>query len=240
MTKHILLTRPREDSEAMAADIEALGYIPFIEPMLEIVPQAASFPDFDDYGGFVFTSANAVKTLPNSVFDQLPALGKPVYALAPHTGQSLPWFAQYAITEKGSGLELSARIAKDLAAGEVQGDKPFLHICGIDVARPMMVDGLVIEQFPVYKAEAAQVLSDDCQNMIRNGDFFAATFFSTRTAETFVSLAVKYGLDTSVSSTKALCLADSMVKSVRALPWQDVQAASQPEKQSLLELLKAQ
>ncbi len=238
MSKYVLLTRPRKDSEALAAQVEALGYTPFIEPMLEIVPQAARLPDFNDYGGFVFTSANAVSTLPKSVFDQLPQLNKPVYALAARTGQVLPWFAQYAITAEGGATELSARIMQDVQTGDLAQDKPLLHVCGEDVRNPIEVAGLTIEQFSVYKAEAAVKMSAECCEIIKNGEVDSVTLFSTRTAETFVSLAQKYGLEDSFLTTKALCLADSMVKSVRVLKWRDVQVAHTPDKESVLALLK--
>lgn len=238
MSKKVLLTRPRDDSEAMAAQIKVLGYDPVIAPMLEIVPQEASFPDFSDYGGFVFTSANAVKTIPDSVFDQLPQLQKPVYALAARTGQVLPWFAQYAVTAEGGADELSARISQDLAAGKLTADKPLLHICGVDVRNAVRVDGVAIEQFPVYKAETAREMPDDVIAAIKSGDVYAVTFFSARTAENFTSLCEQYGISDAFQSTKALCLADSMVKSVRVLQWQDVQVAKSPNRDSLLVLLK--
>lgn len=234
--KRILITRPREDSEALAAQLEAKGFKGFVEPMLEINPLMAPMPDFDEYGGFIFTSVNAVRMIPEAAFRKIPLIS-PVYALAPHTSVALSDYGMDLRSVEGTGQDLEREIQADFKAHKVDPAKPLLHFCGTDIARPIEIDGLMIEQFPVYEAVKTKAFSAECLKLIEKDAFEAVLFFSTRTAETFVELAQKHGCEDAFSKTKALCLGDSMVKSVRALDWQDVQIAAKPDRESLFELL---
>jgi len=234
--KHILITRPREDSEAVADQLDARGFKGFIEPMLTINPLMAPMPDFNEYGGFIFTSVNAVRVLPEAALRKIPPI-LPVYALAPHTSAELSDYLMDVRAVEGTGKDLEKQIHEDFKSHKVDSENPLLHFCGTDIARPIEIEGLKIEQFPVYEALKAQEFSEDCLKMIEKNAFEAVLFFSARTAETFVELARKHECEDAFSKTKALCLGDSMVKSVRALAWQDVQVAASPDRESLFKLL---
>jgi len=60
---HILLTRPLEDCSEMIIKFQSLGHQVSHLPLLSVEKIIHDKIDFTDYGGIVFTSANAVKFL---------------------------------------------------------------------------------------------------------------------------------------------------------------------------------
>ena len=60
---HILLTRPLEDSSEMILKFKSLGHQVSHIPLLSINKINYEEIKFSDYGGIIFTSANAVKFL---------------------------------------------------------------------------------------------------------------------------------------------------------------------------------
>ena len=60
---HILLTRPLEDCSEMILKFKSLGHQVSHLPLLTIEKMNYEKINFSDYGGIIFTSANAVKFL---------------------------------------------------------------------------------------------------------------------------------------------------------------------------------
>ncbi|MEL6380752.1 MAG: uroporphyrinogen-III synthase, partial [Pseudomonadota bacterium] len=58
----VLITRPAPDAEALAADVQALGFKSVLSPVIEIVWRGRA-PDLSGMAGLVFTSANGVRAL---------------------------------------------------------------------------------------------------------------------------------------------------------------------------------
>ncbi len=60
---HILLTRPLEDCSEMILKFQSLGHQVSHLPLIRIEKVNYEEINFSEYGGIVFTSANAVKFL---------------------------------------------------------------------------------------------------------------------------------------------------------------------------------
>ena len=60
---HILLTRPLEDCSEMILKFKSLGHQVSHLPLLNIEKMNYEEINFSDYGGIIFTSANAIKFL---------------------------------------------------------------------------------------------------------------------------------------------------------------------------------
>ena len=67
---HILLTRPLEDCSEMIMKFQSLGHQVSHLPLLRIEKVNHVEINFSDYGGIVFTSANAVKFLVTKKLDK--------------------------------------------------------------------------------------------------------------------------------------------------------------------------
>ena len=67
---HILLTRPLEDCSEMILKFKSLGHKVSHIPLINIEKVNYEKIQFSDYGGIIFTSANAVKFLDLSTIDK--------------------------------------------------------------------------------------------------------------------------------------------------------------------------
>lgn len=229
--KYILITRPRPDASAIAEAVTALGFIPLIEPMLEIVPLPVSLPDINDYQALIFTSANAVRVSAEMTSDR----SLPVFAVGKQTGDEAGHLGWSNVSVAGGGLAELAALIK--GAGLDKG-RPLLHLSGEDIAGDMELEGYEIERLPVYKAEKVTALSGECRSHIEARDIAAALFFSARTAENFMALISEYGLAEKLVSIKALSLSSAVEKPLSEAVWRDKIVATCPDRDGVVKLLR--
>lgn len=219
--QYVLITRPAGEAQAVADAVRERGFKPFVEPMLEIRPVAATLPALSIYDALVFTSANAVRA-----FCALESpRDLPVYAVGPET----------AAAAKAGGFETVMA-----GPGGVQNlleilprDKKLLHLSGDDVAKTIPGADRVV----IYKAAGAQGLSAEALALLDSKQIFAALFFSPRTAQVFIELVERYGRTDCLRTIRALCISDSVLKCLHPSSWQNVQVAAAPHRAAILELL---
>ncbi|HBR69653.1 MAG TPA: hypothetical protein DEA55_09790 [Rhodospirillaceae bacterium] len=230
----ILITRPAEDAQEYARELQNLGHKTFIEPMLEIVPANFSLPDLAGYRGLIFTSANAVRIFSESSSErgiEVYCVGQNTYEQARKSGYGNIYNAN------GSAVQIVPLILNRVGTDTGQ----FLHIRGEDVARPVdemfAGSGVKVETLVVYKAEKVKALSNLCIKKLRDGEISAVTFFSKRTAESFLFQIGANDLGGALMSIKALCISQAVLECVRTRKWGDTYAASQPDRQGMLNLI---
>ncbi len=221
------------------AAVRACGFTPLHVPMLEIKAlDDIKIPDLSAYQGLVFTSANGIE-----VFAALsPVRDLPVYTVGAGTQKKAfqNGFDYVKLNEgEGGAIGLSSYLQSLLAQGKISADKPLLHPCGVDVKMPVSVPGMTVEQLPIYKAEKMKVLPPEIMDTLDARTIEAILFYSARTAEAFVSLLEKCERTELVSSIKALCISDSVVKSCEDLPWKNVQVAARADGKAMIDLINA-
>ena len=123
----VMITRPREDAEALAARLAERGIGSLIEPLLEISPLAAQPLDLDSVQALLLTSANGARALAGATDKRdlaVFAVGPATAAAARHAG-----FLSV-VTADGDVAALSDLVAArlDAAAGAL------LHVSGSAVA----------------------------------------------------------------------------------------------------------
>ena len=67
---HILLTRPFDDSKDLILRFTSLGHKVSHLPVISIEPVQYDEPDYSQFKGIIFTSANAIKNLDMSKIDK--------------------------------------------------------------------------------------------------------------------------------------------------------------------------
>lgn len=226
----ILLTRPRQESEKLATEIAARGFQPVIEPMLDIVPLEFSLPDLKRFAAIAFTSGNGVEIFSQRMIER----GLPVYAVGDATAMKAEEAGFFDVRSAGGRVEDLNRMLA--GAGFAPGTK-ILHISGRDVAGDVAAPGVAVERAVVYHAENPESLSDACRGMLDGGRIAAAMFFSPRAAGAFAGLIEKCGLRQRLKPVKALCISDSVVKSLSDLPFSEKRTAPRPDKEGMMALL---
>ena len=232
----ILVTRPREDAEALAGLLGARGLETIIEPLLEIEYVDGPRLDLDGVQALVATSANGLRAFAKR-----------------ENNTSLPVFAVG---------DASARAAKEAgftwvlsAAGDVQAlaallvaecdpaRGALLHAAGSrlagDLAGLLEGAGFAYRREVLYRSRKSRALSASTAQALKEGAVDGILFFSPRTAETFVILARNADLAESCSGVMAFCLSAAVAAMAEGLAWRQVVIAGRPVEDSLLAAIDA-
>jgi len=230
----VLLTRPLEDAEPLAARLNGIGFETLIEPLLAIEVDRAATVELDGVQAILATSANGIRALA---------------ALTPRR--------DIAVLAVGEATAATAREAGfrhvDAAAGDVEAlaalalavCKPehgaLLHVAGSHLAGDLKgrieAGGIAYRGAVLYAARPAERLSAEIAAAIKTDGIEGVLFFSPRTAETFVTLVRKAHLVKACRRLTAFCLSDAVARQAKTLDWRRVLVASRPELDSLVSLL---
>lgn len=233
MNKTILITRPLEDYAETASMVMASGFDPVACPMLRVELVTHQPPEADRYQALVFTSLRGVDHLAAG-----PGLKElPVYTVGDRTADAARQAGYVKVTSAGADLNALEAL---LFLENLSPDKPLLHVCGEDVVRPIAVPGRRFESLVVYRAVQAEELPAGALAVIQDRAPYGVLFYSARTAEAFVAAVKKGSLQPQFMTTRALCLADTMVESLRGLPWRSILVAQRPDRSGMQALLDAE
>lgn len=227
----ILITRPREDSEPLAAKLRAAGHDVVIEPMLEIRPVPDDVIDLDRVQALLFTSANGVRTF--AAREQRRDL--PVFAVGTATAATA--------REAGFGRVESADGNVDDLIGLVKErlkpeDGVLFHAAGRDVAGNLAAAltgmGFEVRRAVLYAAEAVSDFSPEVISALRDGAIDLVLFYSPRTAETFRRLIDQNDLAGALAGMKAVAISPTAFEPLAGLRWAHLDAPPRPDEAELL------
>ncbi len=234
----VLVTRPEEDARCLVAALEARGHRALVEPMVSIAPAPGVEPPLDLEGvqALVFTSANGVRAFARLCAARaLPAftVGAASAAVARAAG-----FAQVECAE-GDVDDLARLIVArlDAKAGALY-QAAGRHLAG-DLKGALEGAGFTLRRQVLYEARPVTALSTGLREDLARGRLDAASFFSPRTAATFVRLVQSLGLGGDCAGLSALALSEPVAAELRALQWRRVLVAERPDQAALLARLDA-
>jgi uroporphyrinogen-III synthase len=225
----VLITRPREDAEAIAARLAALGHTPMIAPLLE--PRWFEGPPLDLAGiaAILATSANGVRALVRRTTRR----DIPLFAVGPQTTQEAR-DAGFSHVENADGD------AKALAAavpGWIAADAgTLLHVCGEDSAGHLAADlsarGYALRGATLYAVDAVP-LTAAARAALGDGAVEAVLLFSPRSARIFVEQAA----DLPLEKLTAFCISPATAAMLPPARFAAIRAAAAPNQEALLALL---
>jgi uroporphyrinogen-III synthase len=232
--RRVLLTRPREDAEPLAARLAAMGIESRIDPLLAIVPVQGAAADLSGVQALLFTSANGVRA-----FTALsPERGLPAFAVGDQTARALSEAGFSSVQSAAGDVEDLAHLVKhrlDPAQGAL------LHAAGSkvagDLAGRLGDAGFTVRRAVLYESRAAEALDAATVQELNEGAFEAALFYSPRTAATFARLAAMAGVVPALERMDALCLSRAVADTLSGIAWRRLRVAERPEQESLLALL---
>lgn len=231
-----LVTRPREEAEALAAALARRGVAALIEPLLEIRYRTAAPLDLAGVQAVLCTSANGVRALARaSGVRDLPlfAVGEATAARAQALGFS-------AVASAGGDV---ADLARLVAARLSPRNGRLVHVAGTVVAGDLAGDlrgcGFALDRAVLYEAHAAMALSRAAKDAFEAGAIDLAMFFSPRTAAIFVRLATDAGVGELCGKVVALSISRAADRALGDLPWRQRRIADMPSQSALLDALDA-
>ena len=232
----IWLTRPQDDSAALAAELEKLGIESIVAPVMHIT-RAAFTPPTQLPNALVLTSrhaAYAVTQLPLS-FRALPTycVGSATAYMAREFGCS------NLIPGSGDVMELLPNIAAHLTPGS-----EVLYLAGeevsVDVAQLLSVHSIRVSSCVVYRAIAETILPDALVDAFNANTLDGVAFFSSRSALVAKGLLEGAGLAMQAAHVEAFCLSLQVAASAGALPWKKLHACHQPTREAMRDLIVSQ
>jgi uroporphyrinogen-III synthase len=235
MQNKIVITRPFEDSTEIAQEIESRGFVPLIEPVLDI-SDTDEMPDEPAEGlPLIFTSANAVRA-----FAKKTALrSMPVYTVGRNTADEAR-LAGYTNVESASGT--AEDLTELLLSAAKTGLTEALYVRGrdvsVDLKQNLTKNGLKIAEFVAYQADPMQKLSISLLKSLDNKEIKAVMLFSVRGAKQFSDLIEQYDRTYRMKSIKVLCISNAVLESCSALPFGGVLVADKPDRYGMIRLLE--
>ncbi|EWY40527.1 uroporphyrinogen III synthase [Skermanella stibiiresistens SB22] len=234
--QRILITRPRDDAEALAAELTRRGFEAMVQPLLEIRNLPGPPLDLSGVQALLCTSANGVRaTAARTTRRDLPVL-----AVGDATARAALDDGFIRVESAKGDVQSLAKLAIDRLD---PGAGRLLHAAGSavagDLAGELGAAGFTVERHVLYAAEPASGLLPETVQALYAGTIDAALFFSPRTAQSFVKVVGKAGLTDRLGGILAVCLSEAVGDAVRTVCWRDVVTARRPDQAALLDLLAA-
>jgi len=229
-----LVTRPREDSEAVAAPLRQRGLEVVVEPLLEIVARKDVPIDLEGVQGVLATSANGIRALAR----RLPERSLPVWAVGDASARVARDLGYTQVESAGGDVSNLAALVKTRVS---PASGALLHAAGSklagDLGGELQAAGYTVRRVALYEARQAEALSDPLMAELRGDALDLALFFSPRTAATFVRLTTSADLGPRCRRLTAFALSPAVAEILVALPWAAIITAAVPTQAALLAAL---
>lgn len=238
----LLLTRPLADAQPLAAMLEAKGHVVRLAPLMEITEVDSAVLDLHGVQALLATSSNAVRALAGGDAERtLAARALPLFAVGDATARTAWEFGFSNVHVAGGDVDKLAALAVERLLPD--GGR-LLHIAGReragDLKGALERDGFSVDIVVLYRAEAADGLSDDAILAISAGEIDAVLLYSPRTARIWARLVAQHGLADQARRIAHLCLSPAVAEALAplGLAGEALLVADQPRQRDLLGLLE--
>ncbi|MBM3573087.1 MAG: hypothetical protein FJX52_12155, partial [Alphaproteobacteria bacterium] len=228
---NVLITRPQDDAERLAAELAKSGAMPVIQPVITVVPRQGAALELVGVQAVLLTSANGARALAAATARRdlrVMAVGDATAAAARGAG-----FA--AVESAGGDADDLIRVVRVRLDPK---DGALLHVAGRDVAGDLAGRlgqfGFAVRRAILYQAKPIAELSTELRARIGAGGIDAILLFSPRTAASFVSLLRSAGLAGHAATIAAVCLSPAVASAIEALAWREIVIAAAPTQTDLL------
>ena len=229
-----LITRPKEDSTAIAERLEEFGIEPVIEPLMTVEPVADVELDLDGVQAILLTSRNGARALADATGRRDIA----VYAVGHSTAELAREKGFKSVESAGGDSESLAELVRQRVTPE---DGTLLHAAGAavagDLAGTLTGDGYDVRRQELYTTRPSAALSVSTCGMLSDGSIGLVLFFSPRTAQTFVDLVGQAGLTDACANITAVCLSRAVALTIGSLEWREVHISGRPNLRSMIEVV---
>ncbi len=230
----LLLTRPRDDAEALAARLRREGHEAIIAPLLEVKFRSGPTVDLDGVQAVLATSANGVRGISAAVR----ARDVPLYAVGPQTAETArrEGFATV-ISSDGDATALATTVAR--CADPTRGR--LLHAAGAETAgrlsEQLQARGFAVDTVVLYEAAPVEALPPVAEDCLRRDRVDGVLIFSPRTAQIFSALVNQAGLAMHCRTVAAFCISAAAANALAPLQFARIAVAEKPNQTALLDLL---
>jgi len=228
---HILLTRPLEDCSEMILKFQSLGHQVSHLPLIRIEKVNYKEINLSEYGGIVFTSANAVKFLDTEKLDKnikCFCVGNTTEKKARSAG------FQNTIAAEGNVANLKELI---IQAHEFK-NKELLYISGeaisVDLDQQLLSEGFKVKRIINYKVIHNKKFDDKFVNQLKLNMPDMVYVYSQNSASSFLNFIKVYQTETLWMNTNLLCIGEKTSSILNEIKWKKIFLFNPGEEEFLL------
>jgi len=218
---NILITRPLMDAEDLMEKFFAYGHKIIHLPTLKIFTMKTELVNPDNFDAFIFTSANAVRNLKLT-----------------NTNKNLYCFCVGSITEKiarqsgfmntiSAGGTVNALKNLIMISDKVNKNSNLAYFCGdnisYDLDLELRKEGLKIKKIINYSSEVISELNNENKKLIENYPPDLIYIYSSRSAESFITIMKNYGLNPLVTQSTVMCISKKVANIFELHGWKKIE-----------------
>ncbi len=228
---HILLTRPLEDSREMILRFKSLGHQVSHLPLISIYKINYEKINFSDYGGIIFTSANAVKFLD---FDKINKniLCFCVGDITENKARSAGF--QNTIAAEGNVSNLKELILQNYETK----DKPLLYISGeivsADLDQQLSNEGYTVKRIINYKVKYNSKFNDNFIEGLKANKPDIVYIYSQNSASSFLNFIKINQTENIWMNTNLMCIGEKTSSILNEIKWKKIFLFNPGEEEFLL------
>ena len=228
---HILLTRPIEDCSEMILKFQSLGHKVSHIPLINIEKVNYEKIEFSNYGGIIFTSANAVKFLDlNNIDKNIKCFC--VGNLTEKKARSLGF--QNTIAAEGNVSNLKELILKTYE----MKNKNLLYVSGeiisVDLDQQLMTEGYGIKRIINYRVKHNQKFSENFVKDLKLNMPDMVFVYSQNSAQSFLNFIKNQQLESLWMDTNLLCIGEKTSFILNQIKWKKIFLFNPGEEEFLL------
>ena len=228
---HILLTRPLEDCSEMILKFKSLGHQVSHLPLLNIEKMNYEDINFFDYGGIIFTSANALKFL------NLKKINKNIMCFC--VGNSTEKKArsngfQNTIAAEGNVSNLKELILQNY----LSKSKPLLYISGemisADLDQQLSNEGYNVKRIINYKVNFNEKFDESFIKELKLNIPDIVYIYSQNSASSFLNFIKIYQTENIWMNTNLMCIGEKTSSILNEIKWKKIFLFNPGEEEFLL------
>jgi len=228
---HILLTRPLDDCSEMILKFQSLGHQVSHLPLLKIEKMNYKEINFSDYGGIIFTSANAVKFL------NLDALDKNIKCFC--VGSTTEKKARSVGFQNTVAAEGNVSNLKELILQNYESkDKQLLYVSGeiisVDLDQQLLREGLSIKRIINYRVNHNQEFNENFVEELKLNMPDMVYIYSQNSASSFLNFIKLYQLKNLWMNTNLMCIGEKTSSILNEIKWKKIFLFNSGEEEFLL------
>jgi uroporphyrinogen-III synthase len=209
------------DAEDLMEKLFAYGHKIIHLPTLKIFAIETELLNPDNFGAFVFTSANAVRNL------KLTGTNKSVHCFC--VGSITEKIARQSgfLNTSSAGGTVNALKNLIIISDKVNKNTNFAYFCGDNISYDLDLElkneGLKIKKIINYSSEAISDLNDENKKLIENYPPDLIYIYSARSAESFIAIVKNYGLNPIVTQSTVMCISKKVANIFKFQGWKKIE-----------------
>ena len=230
----LLITRPIEAAEPLAAALAKLGHSAILAPMLEVRLRDGETLSLTDVQAILATSANGVRAF----LHRSDRRDLPLYAVGPQTAEAAREAGfRSVVSAEGDGAALAEKAASDLDPAK----GALFHAAGAETAgrliETLKARGFTMESEILYDAVPVDALPASAEAALRENKLDGVLFFSPRTAKIFSQRVSAAKIIETCAPLTAFCISAATATALGDLEFARVAVAGNPNQSAIFALL---